>query len=183
VLIVKGDLPSFERALPLLERLLQAAEAEGRAGVQIEALALQALAYWRRGEQVSAMTALERALRLAESQGYLRLFADLGLPMARHMPQLRDGYEQPIIEELDLKAAGINTVIWAIGYSFDYSLVKLPIHDQDGFPIQTSGVTGYAGLYFVGMPWMPTERSGFLIGVGESARQIAANIAAADTHR
>jgi putative flavoprotein involved in K+ transport len=99
------------------------------------------------------------------------------------MPQLREGYEQPIIEELDLKAAGINTVIWAIGYTFDYSLVKLPVHDEDGFPIQTSGVTSYAGLYFVGMPWMPSERSGFLLGVGESARQIAAKIAEADAHR
>jgi putative flavoprotein involved in K+ transport len=95
------------------------------------------------------------------------------------MPQLRDGYAQPLIEELDLQAAGINTVIWAIGYTFDYSLVKLPVRDHDGFPIQTSGVTNYAGLYFVGMPWMPTERSGFLLGVGESARHIAASIAAA----
>ena len=34
------------------------------------------------------------------------------------LPQLRDGYEQPIIEELDLKAAGITTVIWATGYTY-----------------------------------------------------------------
>jgi putative flavoprotein involved in K+ transport len=94
------------------------------------------------------------------------------------VPQLRSGYEQPSIEELDLKAAGINTVIWAIGYTFDYSLVKLPIRDGDGFPIQTSGVTKHVGLYFVGMPWMPSERSGFLLGVGQAARRIASNIAA-----
>jgi putative flavoprotein involved in K+ transport len=93
------------------------------------------------------------------------------------VPQLRDGYEQPIIEALDLKAAGINTVIWAMGYTFDYSLVKLPVRDEDGFPIQTSGVTRYAGLYFVGLPWMPSERSGFLLGVGDSAQHIASNIA------
>ena len=92
------------------------------------------------------------------------------------VPQLRNGYEQTIIEELDLKAAGINNEIWAIGYTFDYSLVKLPVCDRDGFPIQASGVTSYAGLYFVGMPWMPSERSGFLIGVGEAARRIASNI-------
>ena len=54
-----------ERALALLGRLLQAAEAEGRAGVQIEGLALQALAQWRWGEPASAITSLERALRLA----------------------------------------------------------------------------------------------------------------------
>lgn len=93
------------------------------------------------------------------------------------LPHLADGYEQSIIEALDLKAAGINTVIWAMGYTFDYSLVKLPVHDEDGFPIQTSGVTHYAGLYFVGLPWMPSERSGFLLGVGESAQRIASNIA------
>ena len=72
VLIVKGDAPSRERALALLDRLLQAAEAEGRAGVQIEALALQALAHWRRGDRAGALTALERALRLAEPEGYVR---------------------------------------------------------------------------------------------------------------
>jgi len=48
--------------------------------------------------------------------------------------------------------------------------VKLLILDGDGFPIQTSGVTNYPGLYFVGMPWMPTERPGFLLGVGERQR-------------
>ena len=83
VLIVKGDAPSLERALALLERLLQAAEAAGRMGVQIEALALPALAHRRRGDQAGAMTSLEHALRKAEPEGYVRLFADLGLPMAR----------------------------------------------------------------------------------------------------
>jgi putative flavoprotein involved in K+ transport len=95
------------------------------------------------------------------------------------MPQLRDGYAQPLIEELDLEAAGITSVIWAIGYTFDYRLVKLPVLDDDGFPIQTSGVSRYPGLYFVGMPWMPTERSGFLLGVSEAAQHIAAKIAEA----
>ncbi len=99
------------------------------------------------------------------------------------LPQLRDGYAQPIIESLDLKAAGIGAIIWAVGYTFDYSLVKLPVRDADGFPIQTSGVTRYPGLFFVGMPWMPSERSGFLLGVGDAAERIAANIAATDSRR
>lgn len=97
------------------------------------------------------------------------------------LPQLRDGFEQSIVEELDLKAEGINTVIWARGYTFDYSLLKLPVLDQDGFPIQNSGITNYHGLYFVGLPWMPSEKSGFLLGVSESARHIAAHIAEAET--
>ncbi len=89
-LIAKGDPPSIERALTLLRPLLQTAEAEGRAGIQVEALALQALAHWRRGEHASAMTALERSLRLAEPEGYMRLFADLGLPMARLLQGARE---------------------------------------------------------------------------------------------
>jgi LuxR family transcriptional regulator, maltose regulon positive regulatory protein len=88
-LIAKGDASSFERALALLRPLLQAAEAEGRAGIHIEALVLQALARWRLGEHASAMTALERALRLAEPEGYARLFADLGLPVARLLQEAR----------------------------------------------------------------------------------------------
>lgn len=83
VLIVKGDPPSRERATALVQRLLQAAAGEGRVGVQIEALALQALSYWNGGDRAAALTVLERALRLAEPEGYTRLFADLGLPMAR----------------------------------------------------------------------------------------------------
>lgn len=99
----------------------------------------------------------------------------LDAPM-EDLPQLQDGFGQPLVEDLDLKKEGIHTIIWAMGYSFDYSLVKLPVLDQDGFPIQTHGVTDYPGLYFIGMPWMPSERSGFLIGVHESARRIVSFI-------
>jgi putative flavoprotein involved in K+ transport len=100
------------------------------------------------------------------------------------LPQLRDGYEQPIVEELDLNAAGIKTVIWATGYTYDFGLVKMPIFDRDGFPIQTRGVTNHTGLYFVGMPWMPSLKTGILAGVGECAEHIASHIAATDAdHR
>ena len=50
-----------------------------------------------------------------------------------------------------------------------YPNVKLPVRDGDGFHIQRSGVTDVPGLYFVGLPWMPSEKSGFLIGVGDAA--------------
>jgi len=99
----------------------------------------------------------------------------LDLP-AEKVPVLRDGFSQPIIEELDLKTSGIKTIIWANGYSFDYSFVKVPVRDRDGYPIQTSGVTNYKGLSFVGLPWMPTEKSGFLLGVGDHARYVAGHI-------
>ena len=89
----------------------------------------------------------------------------------------RDGFDEAVITDLDMRAAGITSVIWAPGYSFDFSLVKLPVTDSDGFPVQQRGVTAYPGLYFVGLPWLHTQKSGLLLGVGEDAAFIAEHIA------
>ena len=89
VLIVKGDASARDQALALLARLLRAAELDGRAGIQIEALALRALAHWQGGDRAGAMVSLERALRLAEPEGYVRLFADLGHPISRLLQEAR----------------------------------------------------------------------------------------------
>ncbi len=93
------------------------------------------------------------------------------------LPQLRDGYALAETSELDLRSAGINTIIWAMGYDFDFNLVKLPIFDEFGYPRQRRGVTEYAGLYFVGLPWLHKQKSGLLVGVGEDAQYIAERIA------
>ena len=93
------------------------------------------------------------------------------------LPQLRDGYDAEVITELDLKAAGITSVIWAMGYQFDYSLVKLPVFDADGYPRQVRGRTEYPGLYFIGLLWMYKFKSGNLLGVGEDAAFVASDIA------
>ena len=82
-----------------------------------------------------------------------------------------------MITELDVQSAGITSVIWATGYKFDFSLVKLPVVDDDGFPIQKRGVTDYPGLYFVGMPWLYKAQSGLLFGVGDDAAYIVSDIA------
>ena len=106
VLIVKGGAPAIERAKALLKHLIEAAEREGRTGVSIEALALQALAEWKRGERAGAMTALERALRLAEPEGYTRLFVDLGLPMVRLLQEARSRTVMPDYVDKLLAAFG-----------------------------------------------------------------------------
>lgn len=105
-LIVKGDRPSVERALAVLGRVRQAAEATGRAGVAIEALALQALAYGRYGDQARAMTVLHLALQMAEPEGYVRLFADLGLAMARALQEARSRNVLPAYVDRLLAAFG-----------------------------------------------------------------------------
>jgi len=79
VLLAQGQ---YETALPFLQRLLLAAKAGGRRRRVIEVLVLQALGYSHvHNDMTRAMTALGRALSLAEPEGYLRIFADEGPPM------------------------------------------------------------------------------------------------------
>jgi putative flavoprotein involved in K+ transport len=92
--------------------------------------------------------------------------------------EMKDGYEAEIIEELDLKAEGIRTIIWATGYKFDFSWISFPILDQDDYPIQDRGISEYPGLYFLGLHFMHNRKSGLLWGVGEYADHIAKDIAA-----
>jgi LuxR family maltose regulon positive regulatory protein len=73
---------SGEAALGLLARLLHAAEHGERTGSVIEILIVQALAQQAHGDLPAALLALERALALAEPEGYIRIFADEGPPMA-----------------------------------------------------------------------------------------------------
>ena len=73
---------SIREAMGLLERLLKAAEAGGRTGSVIEILALQALVHQTHGDNGAALVPLERALVLAEPEGYVRMFVGEGPPMA-----------------------------------------------------------------------------------------------------
>jgi LuxR family maltose regulon positive regulatory protein len=70
-----------ERALRILRPLIDVAAANGRKGIQIEALALMALALWAEGDRAGGLTALECSLRIAEPEGYVRTIADLGPAM------------------------------------------------------------------------------------------------------
>jgi len=70
-----------DKALELLARLLSTAEETGATGYVIESLALQAMALQAKDERDQALIALERALSLAEPEGYVRTFVDEGAPM------------------------------------------------------------------------------------------------------
>ena len=72
---------SADDAARLLERLRTAAEAGERTGSVIEILVLQALVQHARGDLPGALGPLERALTLAEPEGYVRVFVGEGPPM------------------------------------------------------------------------------------------------------
>ena len=78
----------LDDALGLLDRLLGAAEDGGRMGSVIEILVLRTLALKKQGDPSEALAALERALMLAQSEGYIRVFVDEGEPMAALLSEL-----------------------------------------------------------------------------------------------
>ncbi|HEX2182799.1 MAG TPA: LuxR C-terminal-related transcriptional regulator [Rubrobacteraceae bacterium] len=71
-----------DEAVDSLRRLLEDARSEGRTAHEIELLALLALARERRDNSGEALDHLERALALAEPEGFVSLFVDEGPPMA-----------------------------------------------------------------------------------------------------
>ena len=81
---------SIHEAIGLLERLLQAAQEGERTGSVIEILVLQALAHQMQGDIPAALVPLERALTLAEPEGYVRIFVDEGPPMAVLLAKLHE---------------------------------------------------------------------------------------------
>jgi putative flavoprotein involved in K+ transport len=100
----------------------------------------------------------------------------LGLPSAddwpappAHPPGLADG-------ELDLRAAGITSLVWATGFRPDFGWIRPPIAAQDGFPEHRRGVTSQPGLYVLGLPWLHKWKSATLLGAGEDAQFIAEQI-------
>ncbi|PDV97455.1 LuxR C-terminal-related transcriptional regulator [Candidatus Chloroploca asiatica] len=84
------DHDELPAVFPLLVRLLSAAEATGRVESVIEILLLQAMAHEVCSEPSQARVPLERALALAEPEGYVRLFVDEGPPLARLLERMRD---------------------------------------------------------------------------------------------
>nr|WP_299501787.1 MSMEG_0569 family flavin-dependent oxidoreductase [uncultured Rhizobium sp.] len=79
--------------------------------------------------------------------------------------------------ELDLEAQGITGVVWATGFTPDWSYVGLPIFDGTGYPIQRRGVTGVDGVYVLGLPWLWTWGSGRFLAVGKDAEYVVDHLA------
>jgi putative flavoprotein involved in K+ transport len=79
---------------------------------------------------------------------------------------------------LDLAAAGITSIVWAIGFRPDYRWIDLPAFDGRGHPTFKRGVSPVPGLYFLGLPWLNTWGSGRFLGVADDARHLVETIAA-----
>jgi len=86
LLLVENQLDS---AVTLLERLHKGIESSARYGNLIEVLVLQSLAFEQQGKPDMARATLLRALDLGESEGFTRVFQNLGSPMEHLLKQLK----------------------------------------------------------------------------------------------
>ena len=78
---------------------------------------------------------------------------------------------------VDLRGENVTTIVWATGFSYDFSWIDFPVRDEMGYPVTNRGATSVPGLYFMGLNWMVKRKSGLLYGVGDDARHVAAHIA------
>lgn len=83
---------------------------------------------------------------------------------------------RPILE-LNLAEAGIGSIIWATGFSVDFSWLKVEAFDENGRPKHQRGVSVEPGIYFLGLPWLSRRASSFIWGVWHDARYLADHIA------
>jgi putative flavoprotein involved in K+ transport len=97
-------------------------------------------------------------------------------PSAESAPQVGSSPTIDEKRELKLRDANITSVVWATGYRFSYEWLDLPILDAKGAPVQERGVTACPGIYFLGLHWMHTFKSGLLPYVGQDATYLAEHI-------
>ena len=102
-------------------------------------------------------------------------------PEARHTFPEPDCVSNPILE-LDLAKAGVTSIIWATGFAVDYSWLQVDAFDDNGKPRHQRGVSGEAGVYFLGLPWQSRRGSSFIWGVWHDAKYVADHIAIQRTY-
>lgn len=81
------------------------------------------------------------------------------------------------LRELDLEAAGVSTILWATGFTNDYSWLEVDAFDEAGRPKHQRGVSSEPGIYFLGLPWQSRRGSSFIWGVWHDAKYLADQIA------
>lgn len=114
---------------------------------------------------------------LQEADAYIeRNGLDLPLETEAHnIDPDPDCIATPILE-LNLKEAGITSVIWATGYAVDYGWLDVDVFQDNGKPIHERGVSSEPGIYFLGLPWQSRRGSAFIWGVWHDAKYLADQI-------
>ena len=93
-------------------------------------------------------------------------------PEAKVLGPLPECVTNPVLS-LDLKQAGVTSIIWATGFSMDFGWLKVGNFDEKGRPEHTNGVSPEPGLYFLGLPWLTCRASSFIcLSVAQSNHRV-----------
>ncbi len=111
-------------------------------------------------------------LRIDDFIARERLSSEVGEPE----PFVPFHWPAPAPTELDLRAAGIETVVWATGFHRSYPWLKVPVLDERGEIRHRGGITEAPGLYALGLQFLRRRKSNFIDGVGDDAFELAEHI-------
>jgi LuxR family transcriptional regulator, maltose regulon positive regulatory protein len=177
---VTGDRALLADATSLLERLMDAAEAGGRSRVLIELLVLHALASEASGERQRALASLQRAVTLAEPEGWIRVFSDEGEPARRLLG---------LLAERDRPSAFLRVLIAAATTSTPASRPRPPdgVPGEAGTSRDTSPGSGQGASKLLVEPLSAREREvlRFLASDLDGptiARELSVSLATVRTH-
>lgn len=121
-------------------------------------------------------------------QNYLTMLREADAYVARNgldLPEEPAAYEigpdpdcmtDPVLE-LNLKDAGVTSIVWATGFKPDFGWLRVDAFEEDGRPWHRRGVSSEPGIYFLGLPWLSRRGSSFIWGVWHDAKYIADHIA------
>lgn len=73
---------------------------------------------------------------------------------------------------IDLAREGYTSILWATGYTPDFSWLRAPHFDRKNQLVHDGGVVA-PGLYVMGLPYLRYRRSTLLAGAGDDARALA----------
>ncbi|MBY5610468.1 MSMEG_0569 family flavin-dependent oxidoreductase [Rhizobium leguminosarum] len=162
---------------------------DGGRDIDLRKFALEGMALYGRMSGVAAGRMLFEPNLKANLDGADRVYNGINALIDRYIAE--KGIDAPAgsayapvwepeaeIAELDLKAEGITSVIWATGFSPDWSFVGLPIFDGNAYPVHRRGVTAVDGVYVLGLPWLWTWGSGRFLSVGRDAEHVVGHLAA-----
>ena len=80
------------------------------------------------------------------------------------------------IRTLNLAEVGITSIIWATGFTVDFSWLKVDALDEAGKPKHRRGISTEPGIYFLGLPLLSGRGSSFIWGVWHDAKFLADHI-------
>jgi putative flavoprotein involved in K+ transport len=96
-------------------------------------------------------------------------------PAARVLGPDPDCMTDPL-RELDVATARVTSIIWATGFTLDYSWLRVDAFGENGKPKHRRGVSSEPGVYFLGLPWLSCRGSSFIWGVWRDAKYLADHI-------